>query len=153
VRLNPLDYGTTSEAHFRLKNFVIPKFYTSYPLISSFLKQQLSAYETVYSRFRFLRELSSLFPLEIQTKARELVDIYRDLNYCLEMKLVQFVEFSKEYEKERDKETIYEEHLYRFLMEKNVKDAFPNVEIVLRMYLVLMVNNVLDSVSFRNLNL
>lgn len=43
--------------------------------------------------------------------------------------------------------------MYQFLIEKNVKDCFPNIEVALRMYLSLMVTNSSGERSFSKLKL
>ena len=82
---------------------------------------------------------------EIEAAAAKLVSKYKDdLDQTLGVELVQFAAFLThflEYEKdEKIKNKIgREQFLYKLLMEKKVADTFPNVAIMLRMYLVLMV--------------
>ena len=45
---------------------------------------------------------------------------------------------------EADLEDSHEQFMYRLTLDKGVKSSFPNVEIMLRMYLVLMVTNCTD---------
>ena len=89
--------------------------------------------------------------------AAKLVSEYKnDLDQTLGVELVQFAAFLThflEYEEdEKTKNKIGREHfLYKLLMEKKVADTFPNVAIMLRMYLVLMVTNCSGERSFSKL--
>ena len=60
---------------------------------------------------------------------------------CFTNELVQFVAFSNEFLKDADDNIGKEHFLYKLIIEKRVKCSFPNVEIALRMYLILMVTN------------
>lgn len=154
VRLNPVDYGREPEADlspsqkFRVENFlpVIDQFVSS-------LDQRLSAYEELANNFGFLGHLEKLTAEEIEQAAGILVDKYNnDLEDSLGIELIQFAEFSKVFEEENDK--IGRHHfLYKLIIEKCVKDTFPNVEAVLRMYLVLMVTNCSSERSFSKMKI
>ena len=155
VRLNPLDYGRSEEVtlslseKFRVQNFL--------PVIEQFLsslEQRLEAYENTCSLFGFLRKLESLDCNEIVAAATKLIAKYKDdLDQTLGVELVQFAAFLTHFlEYEDDKNKIGREHfLYKLLMDKKVADTFPNVEIMLRMYLVLMVTNCSGERSFSKL--
>ena len=150
VRLTPLDYGGSGEARltasekFRVQNFlpVIDQYQTS-------LNQRLKAYENTCSLFGFLRKLDSLKCNEIEAAARKLVDEYKDdLDPALSGELVQFTAFFTEFLLEEDDNIGREHFLYKLLLKKQVVDTFPNVEIMLRMYLVLMITNCSGERSF-----
>lgn len=156
VRLTPLDYGRTPEAvlsqseKFRIENFlpVIDKFISS-------LEQRLAAYELVCSRFGFLSELEAHDPNDIQSAAKILVTAYsEDLDECLGNELVQFAEFVKLFKpNEQKNDTSAEQFMYQLIHEKHVNETFPNVEIALRIYLVLMVTNCSAERSFSKMKL
>ncbi|XP_065654747.1 uncharacterized protein LOC136081364 [Hydra vulgaris] len=134
---------TTSEK-FRVQNFlpVIDQYQTS-------LNQCLKAYENNYSLFGFLRKQDSLECNEIEAAARKLVDEYKDdLDPALSGELVQFTVFFTKFLLEEDDNIGREHFLYKLLLKKQVVDTFPNVEIMLRMYLVLMITNCSGERSF-----
>ena len=131
-------------------------FVTSYiPVIDQFvvsLAHRLSSYEELCSRFGFLGKLKSLSPVEIESSADNLVIVYKDdLEQCFDNELVQFVAFSNEFLKDADDNIGKEHFLYKFIIDTRVKCSFPNVEIALRMYLILMVTNCSGERSFSKL--
>ena len=156
VRLNPLDYGRSEEVtlshseKFRVDNFL--------PVIDQFLSslnQRLKAYENTCSLFGFLSGLESLSCTEIEAAAVKLVCEYKDdLDQSLGVELVQFAAFFTQnlddYVKTENSfgKARKEHFLYKLLPDKKVADTFPNVEIMLRMYLVLMVTNCSGERSF-----
>ena len=152
VRLNPIDYDQAQETELTpSQKFHVESFL---PVIDQFLVslgQRLSAYELVYSRFGFLGQLEHLSSNEISDQGIKLANTYKeDLDECTGIEFIQFTQFFKEFIAER-KEVSKELFMYQLLIEKEVKDAFPNVEIALRMYLVLMVTNCSSERSFSKL--
>lgn len=71
-----------------------------------------------------------------------------NLDQTLGVELVQFAAFSTRFLEDEDDKIGREHFLYKLLMDKKVADTFPNVEIMLRMYLVLMVTNCSGERSF-----
>jgi hypothetical protein len=152
-RLDPLDYGHAPEAEltpsqkFRVGSFL--------PVIDQFvsaLALRLTAYESICLRFGFLGMLHTLTVEDIEKASSKLVEIYKDdLDHCLGIELVQFAAFSKLFQDEKSDEISQENFLYSLLLEKQVESSFPNVEIALRMYLVLMVANSSGERSFSKL--
>ena len=63
----------------------------------------------------------------------------------------RFVSLSNEFLKDADDNIGKEHFLYRLIIDKRVKCSFPNVEIALRMYLILMVTNCSGEHSFSKL--
>ena len=116
------------------------------------LAHRLSAYEQLCFRFGFLGKLESLSLVEIESSADNLVIVYKDdLEQCFGNELFQFVVFSNEFLKVAD-DTIGKEHLlYKLIIDKRVKCSYPNVEIALRMYLIIMVTNCSGERSFSKL--
>ena len=115
------------------------------------LAHRLSAYEELCSRFGFLGKLKSLtlIPVEIESSADNLVIVYKDdVEQCFGNELVQFVAFSNEFLKDADDNISKEHFLYKLIIDTRVKCSFPNVEIELRMYLILMVTNCSGERSF-----
>ena len=116
------------------------------------LAHRLSAYEELCSRFGFLDKLESLSPVEIESSADNIVIVYKDdLEQSFGSELVQFVPFSNEFLKDADDNIGKENFLYKLIIDKRVKCSFPNVQIALRMYLILMVTNCSGERSFSKL--
>ena len=160
VRLDPLDQPrdtgdtsaqmeTTQSEKFRTENFlpVIDRFITA-------LEHRLCAYETISSRFGCLRKLDELSSQEILTAASNLVEVYEgDLDACLGNELVQFADFVNAYQEEQGEDVSRENFMYHLIFKKRVQSSFPNVEIALRMYLVLMISNCSAERSFSKMKL
>lgn len=159
VRLNPLDCAHAEEAEFshsgrfRITSFipVIDQFETS-------LADRISAYAEISELFGFLRDLDVMNSIDIKANAEHLVEFYNeDLDGNLGNKLVQFREFVKIFLPE-DKEEIFkkeeisfERWMYKLLLEKEVETSFPNVDILFRIYLVIMSGNISTERSFSTL--
>ena len=147
------DYGPASDAEltpfqkFRVTSYI--------PVIDQCvvsLAHRLSAYEELCSRFGFLGKLGSLSPVDIENSADNLVIVYKDdQEQCFGNELVQFVAFSNEFLKDVDDNIGKEHFLYKLIIDKRVKCSFPNVEIALRMYLIVMVTNCSGERSFSKL--
>ena len=90
--------------------------------------------------------------LEIESSADNLIIVCKDdLEQCFGNELVQFVAFSTEFLKDAD-DNIGKEHIiYKLIIDKRITCSFPNVEIALRMYSILMVTNCSGERSFSNL--
>lgn len=155
VRLNPLEYGKAPETQLsQRERFRIESFISVIDKLSSSLSDRLSAYDTVIKRFGFLSQLDVLNPSEILSTATNLVTEYRnDLEPSLGNELVQFAALVVDM-KENYKDCLSKEmFLYEILNEHNFRATFPNVEILLRMYLVLMVSNSSGERSFSKMKL
>ena len=155
VRLNPLDYGHAEEVQlspsekYRTESFlpVIDKFIAS-------LDQRLQAYKQISSQFSLFSHLKQLSSDELQAVAKQLVRSYPDdIDIAFIEELCQFVAFANIFTDEEPKDISTELFLYRLIIDKGVQDTFPNIEIALRMYLVLMVSNCSGERSFSKLKL
>jgi hypothetical protein len=101
-----------------------------------------------------LAKLDSCSPDDIHQAARKLVDIYTDdLEDSLASELVQFSYFVKTLKDDKSEDISFEQFMYQLIIDKQLKASFPNVEIVLRMYLVLMVTNCSAERSFSKLKI
>lgn len=153
IRLNPIDFNKTPDSNltpskkFKIQNFL--------PVIDTFscnLDKRLSAYELINQRFGFLRNLDKLNNKEIEIEAMKVVKIYHgDIDDNLGNELIQFKEFYKVFENEADDSLSQEHIMYKILINREVKDCFPNVEIILRIFLVIMITNCSSERSFSNL--
>lgn len=160
VRLDPPDHPQLSQPQvirsksdiFRIENFL--------PVIDQFsmnLEQRLRAYELLSCRFNFLRKLDVLSADEILAAASNLVEVYKDdLDSCLGNELVQFAAFVDVFKDEQhalSADVSHEQFMYQLILQKRVEESFPNVEIALRIYLVLMVSNCSAERSFSKMKL
>lgn len=157
VRLVPLDEPRhsspetemTQSEKFRVEHFlrVIDQFVMA-------LQHRLSAYDLISSRFGFLRKINVLSPQQILTAASDLVKVYKDdLDICFGNELLQFADILVSFSDEQTGQMSTEHFMYQLLLQKRLQDSFPNVEIALRMYLVLMVSNCSAERSFSKLKL
>ncbi|XP_037797211.1 uncharacterized protein LOC119592460 [Penaeus monodon] len=155
VRLSPLDYGQSEEVElspsekYRTQSFlpVIDQFITS-------IDQRLQAYKDISSKFSFFNHLKELSSDDLQAAAEQLLKSYPDdLDKTLADELVQFVAFVNIFADEEPGNISTEHFLHRLIMDKGVQDTFPNIEIALRIYLVLMVSNCSGERSFSKLKL
>ena len=118
------------------------------------MQHRLGAYELISSRFGFLRKLHVLSSQELLAAASNLVEVYKDdLDACLGNELVQFVDFVETFKDEKAQDVSREHFMYQLILEKQVQGSFPNVEIALRMYLVLMISNCSAERSFSKMKL
>lgn len=139
----------TSSQKFKIQNFlsVIDTFICN-------LDKRLSAYELVNQRFGYLRKLEQLSNQKIENKAINLIKVYQDdADENLGNKLIQFKEFYTNFKDKISKLNSFsqENSMYEILINKGVKDCFPNVERVLRIHHVLMITNCNGERSFSNL--
>lgn len=149
--IQALEVELTPSDKFRIQSYL--------PVIDQFessLQQRLEAYKLVDTRFGFLNKLDTFTNEEIIKAAQNLEEIYKnDIEDQLGNELIQFKAFYREFQKDYENEKVIsqERWLYKLLLEKNVKDCFPNIEVTLRMYLSLMVTNSSGERSFSKLKL
>ena len=72
---------------------------------------------------------------------------------CLKDEMVQFQAFLKVFESEKKVEESFAQFMYTLILQKNVQDEFPNLEIALRLYLVMMVTNCSAERSFSKMKI
>lgn len=155
VRLNPLDYGHTKEVQltpsekYRTESFlsVIDQFVAS-------LDRRLQAYKDISSKFGFFSNFNELSSDKLKAAADHLLKCYPDDldgTFCDE--LCQFVKFVDIFADEKPKKISAELFMYHLIKKKSVQDTFPNVEIALRIYLILMITNCSGERSFSKLKL
>ena len=111
-----------------------------------------SAYDIVQSRFGFLRNLKMLAADEIRNAAAEIV-LNTDLETCTGNEMIQLGDLSKLFVPGQTNKMSIQLYLYQLLANKRPNDTFPNVEISLRMFLVLTVANCSSERSFSKLKL
>uniref|UniRef100_H3B4H0 HAT C-terminal dimerisation domain-containing protein n=1 Tax=Latimeria chalumnae TaxID=7897 RepID=H3B4H0_LATCH len=117
--------------------------------LSSALVQRLDAYKEVCSRFGFLLKLTSMSVGEIHDAAKKLLQYYStDFEDCVIEELVHFSEFARKSSGDGP-----EIQMYRLLVQNGLQDTFPNIHIILRMYLCLMISNCSGEHSFSKMAL
>lgn len=112
------------------------------------VSKRAEAYEKVGNRFTFLSSLSTMSTTDLDNKCKHLADVYhQDIDYnemfneCLHLKHMQ----------NGINATV--PTLYRQIVTENLKSIFPNIEIVSRIYLCMMVTNCTGERSFSRLKL
>ena len=106
--------------------------------------------------FGFLRHLTSLTADGSKVKAEQLVGTYpEDIGNDIKDEIIQFSELLKtdlaEFFTEVDNQDVYELKLFRLINDNSLGTCFPNVEIILRIYLTLIVTNCSGELSFSKL--
>lgn len=123
--------------------------------ILSALAKRMEAYHQVTGVFGILRQLKSLTAEEILKRTLNIVSAYQDdLEESLGDELVQFAELLKTEVAaaiDNKKHEALELQFYRLIMENKLESCFPNVEILLRIYLSLMITNCSGERSFSKL--
>lgn len=155
VRLQPLGYKNSSGVELNpSEKFKIDCFLPVIDQLSTSINQRLKAYEVICNRFGFFGRLYELSYKELQEAAKQLVTVYKDdLDELLCVEIVHFAEFMKLYSKSKPTQMSNEHFMYQTLIEKDVQTAFPNVEVALRIYLVIMVTNCSGERSFSRLKI
>lgn len=154
VRLNPLDYGRgqavelSASDKFRTQSY-IPVIYQY--IVS--LSRRIEAYDEVSNLFSFLSNIMTLSEDKIREHASKLIEFYRDdVDKNLSDELIEFRTFAKTMINEEEVDSLcFEAILYKILVEKNLVDLFPNVEVILRIYLTLMTTNCTSERAFSKL--
>lgn len=121
------------------------------PIVSALLsnlKARAKIYEDLDSQYSFLIELNLMSNEEIANSCKKIVAKYpKDLNLS---QLIDECQFAKNY---FTFNSLNYESIYSTMFKDNLYTTFPNIDILLRMYLCMFVNNVLDERSFSKLKL
>ena len=160
LRLNPLDYGKEKNTEFTdFQKFRVECYLPVIDQIITSLTQRIAAYEKVENYFGFLRKLDNLSPQEIKEHSLKLIEVYEDdLEENLTKELVQFKEFTKVFiindiSRSEEEKTCFEYKMYQLIIEKDLQETFPNIKILLKIYLTLMTTNCTSERSFSKLKL
>lgn len=112
------------------------------------LKRRTSAFEVLDSQYSFLVNLGSMSDADIAKSCKNIVSKYpKDIN---EEQLITECEVAKNY---FTFDKLNHENMHKTMFNDNLCSAFPNMDILLRMYLCMFVTNVLDERSFSKLKL
>ena len=148
--LAPCGSGTDGKDQFRRDSFL-----PILDMLLSALHKRRCAYSELAELFGFLSQLKIIKDSEIRQHAQTLVHAYNaDLEDSLTEELVQFRSILVSYQNEFDlisSTCSLELFMYKLLTEKHLQSTFPNIEIMLRIYLCLMVSNASGERSFSQL--
>lgn len=176
-RLNPLDYAQTPDVqHAHSDKFRIESYLPVIDQITVSLTNRIDAYKNVSEYFGFLSHLDTISDEEIEESSKKLIEKYQDdLEDSLTDELIQFKEFVKEFlvrepaqdydndedkdkrKNNKDKKAIpklsYEARMYKLIIDKSLKEIFPNVETLIKIYLVIMTTNCTCERAFSKLKI
>jgi len=158
VRLQPLDYGYAPQVMLTpAQTFCVQSYYPILDQLVQSLDQRIAAYQVVCERFGFLRRLQELSDDEMREAVSALVRTYgEDLDDVLFNEFMQFkflLQSLKVLQPNLSDHMSPEQQMYQVINEKHLQAAFPNIEIVLRMYLVIMSSNCSGERSFSKMKL
>ena len=140
----------TPGQHFEIQVFIV-----IIDNVLSALAKRMEAYYQVTSVFGILQKLKYFTAEEILKRTPIIVCAYPDdLEESLGDELVQFAELLKTDVAaaiDSKKHDALELQFYKLFMENSLESCFPNVEIVLRIYLSLMITNCSGERSFSTL--
>ncbi|XP_068250723.1 uncharacterized protein [Palaemon carinicauda] len=151
VRLNPLDYGHAEEVQLSPEHKFSCLSLISLYLLSVNVWKHTNRYQVNLVFFRHVQRFSSDEPCN---SAEQLIRLYPDdLDITFKEELCQIVMFANIFTDEQPTHISTELFLYRLVWDMGVQDTSPNIEIALRIYLVLMVTNCSGERSFSKLKL
>ena len=154
-RRNPIyDDGIAKDAVLTASDrFEIDQFLCIIDNIDTALKKRMEAYCQVCDKFGFLSNMTKMKPNELSAASKRLVHFYPDdLEDSLTDDLIQFSSYlMSEMDKAIILECSIELFIYRMLSQHGLCEAFPNLNITLRIYLCLMVSNCTGERSFSKL--
>ena len=113
-------------------------FYAIIDQLSNALKQRIKSYSFVQQHFGALTEFDSMSE-DIKTAIERLVDIYpKDLSFKFYSEFCQSICWYKEQLKKysRKESTGIAQHIFKLLHTNKVYTAFPNTEVIFRIYRV-----------------
>lgn len=121
-------------------NFKIESFYVICDVLAAELKRRSKAYTIIYNRFQCLFK-KSVSDMDFS----ELIDHYKNDISCagLKSELNQFLNLTEIQMKDNKPD-----EWYKFIITKNLQKTFPNLEIILRIFLTIPISNASGERSF-----
>lgn len=117
------------------------------------LNTRRSVYTELYKNFDFLGRLNNLDIAEITTSCKKVSAVYK--NDISESELINECEFAKQYFfLDINTDPLFEithASMYATIIKDKLVSTFPNIEILLRLYLCMFITNVTDARSFSKL--
>ena len=139
------------------EKFKVNVFLVIFDGLASALQKRLEAYTFVQGKFGFLSNLTEITGYEIQKAARILMETYpNDFEDCFPSELEHISKLFKNHSEEdqiraREQEYCRELEMLSLLNRYNFTHSFPNVHIMLRIYLSMMISNCSGERSFSKL--
>ena len=110
------------------------------------MKIRIEAYDRLQRKFSFLMELNTMSDRKIEASAKMLLQYYPDdLEESLPEEMIHFSTLIKQHHFNSECKEI---QMFRFINENEFMHAFPNVCVVFRLYLCLMISNCSGERSF-----
>ena len=110
------------------------------------MKIRIEAYDSLQRKFSFLMELNTMSDRKIEASAKMLLQYYPDdLEESLPEEMIHFSTLIKQHHFNSECKEI---QMFRFINENEFMHAFPNVCVVFRLYLCLMISNCSGERSF-----
>ena len=107
--------------------------------IISSMKTRIEAYDRLQTKFLFLMELKTMSKCKIEASSKMLLQYYPDdLEESLPEERIHFSTLIKQHHFNSEYKEI---QMFRFTTENEFMHAFPNVSLVFRLYLCLMISN------------
>ena len=122
---------------------------TYLPIIDQILwsmKTPIEAYDRLQRKFSFLMELNTMSNCKTEDSAKTLLQHYS--HYLEESLPVEMIHFSTLIKQHHFDSECKEIQMFRFINENKFMHAFPNVSVVFRLYLCLMISNCSGERSF-----
>jgi hypothetical protein len=154
--LTPVECGHAPSTQMSpSRKFCVESFLPVIDQYASALNRRMGAYDHISSLFGFLSRLVELDSGSVRSAGDKLAAHYKnDLDSSsFGNELVQFKEFVRVFLGKEQLDVSMENFMYTLIREKGVQDEFPNVEIALRIYLVLMITNCSAERSFSKMKL
>lgn len=155
TRLDPLDYGQSTEADMSPKDEFRTK--ALFPCIDSLvacIEKRLLAYRDVADRFGFFIYLPNMNQTSVTEAATKLLSFYKDdLDDSFPYELLHFQHFVSVFLDQKEDSVSLEWFMYNLILEKDVAATFPNTTTALKIYLTLMITNCSGERSFSKMKL
>lgn len=153
VRRRQINDGLAAECSLSPRDkFRVETFLHIVDVLKTNLMKRTIAYEQISDTFSFLTQLNLLHEELIQQSEKLVKSYPMDVDNSIVSELQQFHAYVKINCKKHSDSCIHtHQDLYDILINDGVKSVFPNVEVVLRMFLSLMVTNCSGERSFSQL--
>ena len=126
--------------------FEVDSYFPIIDQIHSSMKTRIEAYDRLQRKFSFLMELNTMSDRKIEASAKMLLQYYPDdLEESLPEEMIHFSTLIKQHHFNSECKEIQK---FRFINENEFMNAFPNVCVVFRLYLCVMISNCSGERSF-----
>ena len=126
--------------------FEVDSYFPIIDQILSSMKIRIEAYDRLQRKFSFLMELNTMSDRKIEASAKMLLQYYADdLEESLPEEMIHFSTLIKQHHFNSECKEI---QMFRFINENEFMHAFPDVCVVFRLYLCLMISNCMGERSF-----